>query len=103
MPVSSKEPLDIQTTAECTFTLKRECDMIRTHNYKISCRSTLFYYFTAKLRFKASQTVHGGTTPVAPSKNRIETISIHLIRKAFPVVHIYLLVKKSQEKPCLPH
>ena len=31
--VSSKEPLDIQTTAECTFTLKREYNMIRkTHS-----------------------------------------------------------------------
>ena len=52
---------------------------------------------------KASQMLHGGTTPVAPSKNRIEVISIHLIRKAFPVFHIYLMVKKSQEKPYLPN
>ena len=54
-------------------------------------------------KFKASQILHGGTTPVAPSKNRIEAISIHLIRKTFPVFHIYLVVKKSQEKPCLPN
>ena len=31
-PVSSKEFLDIQTTRECRFSLKRVCDMIRTHN-----------------------------------------------------------------------
>ena len=31
-PISSKELLDIQTTTECTFTLKRGCDMIRTHS-----------------------------------------------------------------------
>ena len=54
-------------------------------------------------KVKASQILHGGTTPVAPSKNRIEAISIHLIRKTFPVFHIYLVVKKSQEKPCLPN
>ena len=54
-------------------------------------------------KFKASQILHGGTTPVAPSKNRIEAISIHLIRKTFPVFHIYFIVKKSQEKPCLPN
>ena len=52
---------------------------------------------------KASQILHGGTTPVAPSKNRIKAISIHLIRKTFSVFHIYLVVKKSQEKPCLPN
>ena len=31
-PVSSKKFLDIQATTECRFTLKRECDMIRTHS-----------------------------------------------------------------------
>ena len=54
-------------------------------------------------KFKASQILHGGTTPVAPSKDRIEAISIHLIRKTFPVFYIYLIVKKSQEKPCVPN
>ena len=63
----------------------------------MSCLSTLFYLF------KAPQILHGGTTPVAPRKNRIEAISIHLIRKTFPVFHIYLVVKNSQEKPCLPN
>ena len=29
--------------------------------------------------------------------------SIHLIRKTFPVFHIYSVVKKSQEKSCLPN
>ena len=51
---------------------------------------------------KASQILHGETTPVAPSKNWIKAISIHQIRKTFPDFHIYLVVKKSQEKPCLP-
>ena len=54
-------------------------------------------------KVKASQILHGGTTPVAPSKNWIKAISIHLIRETFPVFHIYLVVKKSQEKPCLPN
>ena len=31
-PVSSKELLDIQATAECRFTLKRVSDMIRTYS-----------------------------------------------------------------------
>ena len=44
-----------------------------------------------------------GTTPVVPSKNRIEAISIHLIKETFLVFHIYLVVKKSQEKPWLPN
>ena len=54
-------------------------------------------------KVKASQILHGGTTPVAPSKNQIEAISVHLIRKTFPVVHNYLVVNKSQEKSCLPN
>ena len=53
-------------------------------------------------KVKASQILHGKTTQVAPSKNWIKAISIHQIRKIFPVFHIYLVVKKSQEKPCLP-
>ena len=54
-------------------------------------------------KVKASQILHGETTPFAPSKNWIKAISIHQIRKTFPVFHIYLVVKKSQEKPCLPN
>ena len=54
-------------------------------------------------KVKASQILHGETIPVAPSKNWIKAISIHQIRKTFPVFHIYLVVKKSQEKPCLPN
>ena len=53
-------------------------------------------------KVRASQILHGETNPVAPSKNWIKAISIHQIRKTFPVFHIYLVVKKSQEKPCLP-
>ena len=30
--ISGKEFLDIQTTTECRLTLKRVCDMIRTHS-----------------------------------------------------------------------
>ena len=37
----------------------------------------------------------------APNKNRIKVISIYLIRKTFPVFHIELVVKKSQEQACL--
>ena len=54
-------------------------------------------------KVKASQILHGGTTPVASNKNLIKAISIHLIRETFPVFHIYLAVKNSQEKPCLPN
>ena len=54
-------------------------------------------------KVKASHILHGETTPPAPSKNWIKAISIHQIRKTFPVFHIYLVVKKSQEKPCLPN
>ena len=54
-------------------------------------------------KVKASQILHGGTTPVATSKNRIKAISIHLIRKTFPVFYIDSVVKKSQVKSCLPN
>ena len=50
-------------------------------------------------KVKASQILHGETTQVTPSKNCIKVISIHQIRKTFPVFHIYLVVKKSQKKP----
>ena len=53
-------------------------------------------------KVKASQILPGEKTPVVPNKNWIKAISIHQIRKTFPVFHIYLVVKKSQEKPCLP-
>ena len=33
-PVSSKEFLEIQTTIECGFTLKRACDMVRTYRQR---------------------------------------------------------------------
>ena len=39
-------------------------------------------------KVKASEILHVRTTPVAPSKNWIKAISI-LIRKTFPVLHIY--------------
>ena len=32
MPASTKEFLDIQTTIECGFTLKRACDIIRIYS-----------------------------------------------------------------------
>ena len=53
-------------------------------------------------KVKASQILHGETTQVGPSKNWIKAISINQIRKTFLVFHIYLVVKISQEKPCLP-
>ena len=34
VPALSKEFLDIQATAECGFTLKLVCDMIKTYNLK---------------------------------------------------------------------
>ena len=37
VPVSSKEFYDIQTSTECRLTLKRVCDMTRTH-----CRGLVF-------------------------------------------------------------
>ena len=52
--------------------------------------SVLSNYFIYS-RVNASYILHGGTTPVAPSKNWIKAISIHLIKK------------KSQEKTCLPN
>ena len=39
-------------------------------------------------RVKASEILHGATTPVASMKNRIEAISIRLIRKKFPVFQV---------------
>ena len=54
-------------------------------------------------KVKASQILHGGTTPVVPSKNWIKAISIYLVRETFPVFHIYMVVKISHEKPCLPN
>ena len=57
------------------------------------------------IKVKASQILHGGTTPVAPNKNWIKAISIHLIRKTSPVFHIYLVVRKSWDSTTMrfPH
>ena len=52
-------------------------------------------------KVKASQILHGETTPAAPSKNWIKAISIHQIRKTSPVFHIYLVVKKITRKTML--
>ena len=56
-------------------------------------------------KVKASQILHGGTTPVAPNKKWIKAISIHLIRKTSPVFHIYLVVRKSWDSTTMrfPH
>ena len=54
-------------------------------------------------KFTTSQIIHGRATPVAPRKNWIKAISIHLIRKTFPVFSIDSVVKKSQVKSCLPN
>ena len=62
--------------------------MIRTQLKKIlpvySVLQNCFIYS----RVKASQILHGATTPVASMKNRIEAISIRLIRKKFPVFQV---------------
>ena len=47
-------------------------------------------------KVKASQILNGETTPVTPSKNRIKAISIHQIKKTFPVFHVYLLVNQKK-------
>ena len=95
------ELLDIQTT-----TVYIHSKTWMWHDKK-NTRLKTFLPLTSVLliynRVQASQIFHGGTTAVAPSKNWIKAISINLIRKTFPVFHIYLVVKKSQEKPCLPN
>ena len=62
--------------------------MIRTQLKKIlpvySVLQNCFIYS----RVKASEILHGTTTPVASMKNRIEAISIRLIRKKFPVFQV---------------
>ena len=42
--VSSKEFLDIQSTAECRFTLRHVSDMIKTHRHARSALRTLFEF-----------------------------------------------------------
>ena len=51
--------------------------------------SVLSNYFIYS-RVNASYILHGGTTPVAPSKNWIKAISIHLIQKNHKKNHAYL-------------
>ena len=70
------------------------------HDKKNSQLKNFLLLYTVLLiysKVKASQILHGGTTPVAPSKNWIGAISINLIRATFPFFHIYLVVKNSQE------
>ena len=98
--VSNIELLDIQTTT--VYIHSKTWMWHDKKNTQLKYFLPLYSVLLIYSKVKASQILHGGTTPVAPSKNRIEAISIHLIRKTFPVFHIYLVVKKSQEKPCLP-
>ena len=53
--------LDIQTTTECTFTLKRGCDMIEEYTVK-KFLATLLCFINLQ-QSEASQNLHGGTTP----------------------------------------
>ena len=86
---------------QCTFTLKREWNDKK--NTQLKTFLPLYSVLLIYSKVKASQTLHGGTTPVAPSKNWIKAISLHMIRETFPVFHICLVVKRSQGKPCLPN
>ena len=75
------------------------------HDKKNTQLKNLLPLYSALLiysKVRASQILHGETNPVAPSKNWIKAISIHQIRKTLSVFHIYLVVKKSQGKPCWP-
>ena len=67
--------------------------MVRTleNNYFL-VRTKLGYLRYIKV--KASQILHGGATPVAPSKKWIKTISIHLMKKTFLVFHIYSVTEE---------
>ena len=81
---------------QSVFTLKLLFDMIRTQSKNIlPVYSVLQNYFIYS-RVKAFEILHGATTPVTSMKNRIEVISIHLIRKTFPVFQvIFTLVIKT--------
>ena len=81
--------LDIQATTECAFIPKRVC---------YTFYSILLNYFIYS-RVRASQILRGETTPVVLSKNWSKAISIHLIRKKFPVFQvIYSVIKKISKK-----
>ena len=71
---------------------------------KSQLKNFLLFYTVLLIysKVKASQILHGGTTPVAPSKNWIKAI-YSSDQKKFPVFHIYSVVKKLQEKSCLPN
>ena len=51
-------------------------------------------------KVKASQILHGTTIPAARTKNKVNTISIHLIRKKFPFFQIiyYLPTRKMKNE-----
>ena len=81
----------------CPFTLKRGCDMNDKKNTQLKNFLPLYSVLLIYSKVKASQIIHGGTTPFAPSKNWIKAIFIHLIRKTFPVFHIYSVVKNHKK------
>ena len=88
---------------QSVFFLKLLFDMIRTQSKNIlPVYSVLQNYFIYS-RVKAFEILHGATTPVASMKNRIEVISIHLIRKTFPVFQVIftLVIKKITRKTML--
>ena len=72
-------------------------------NTQLKYSLLLYSVLLIHIKVTTSQIIHGGTTPVASRKIWIKAISIHLIRKTFPVFYIYFVVKKSKEKPCLPN
>ena len=57
---------------------------------KAFCAAPQYFIIILHLqqRFKASLILHGGAIPVKPSKNWVNTISIHLIKKKFPVFQV---------------
>ena len=72
-------------------------------NTQLKYSLLLYSVLLIHIKVTTSQIIHGGTTPVASRKNWIKAISIHLIRKTFPVFYIDSVVKKSQVKSCLPN
>ena len=71
-PVSSKEFLDIQVTAECRFTLNHVCDMTRTHSLPVivGIFSSKFTWINVKVNFLVNRHVSRG--------DRISYIAHHL-------------------------
>ena len=63
----------------------------------IICLINFFRAMLRHLRFSMVEQLQSRLAKIGSKR------SIHLIRKTFPVFHIYSVVKKSQEKSCLPN